>query len=60
MKRSIKTRNKNVVGIGGIKCPCCSPRPQEAKKQISRIERRRIKRVLAKLSDYASQPASNG
>jgi hypothetical protein len=47
MKQSIRRRNPKIVGIGGMKCYCCTcGKPKKSKKLISRIERRKNKQVI--------------
>lgn len=48
---SMKRRNKKYVGIGGIRCPCCtSGKKSEVKRDVSRTERRSQKQELRKES----------
>lgn len=44
MKESIRRKDKKLIGIGGMRCPCCTPaKPAETKEMISRKARRKAK-----------------
>lgn len=36
------------VGIGGMKCACCGPKPGKERKKLRRRARRRLKQKLRK------------
>lgn len=43
----MKRRDKKVVQIGGILCPCCTiGKPCKCKKAISRRDRRKVKQTI--------------
>ena len=46
MQVPMKTRS-NMIGQGGVNCPCCTPaKKKETKKLITRINRRKEKQKI--------------
>lgn len=55
MKESIRRKDKKLVGIGGMRCPCCTPaKPAETKVMLSRSLRRKGKQELNARQDSGS------
>jgi len=42
-KDVFKKASQCEVGLGGIKCPCCGPKPGKDRKRLRRRARRRLK-----------------
>jgi hypothetical protein len=40
-----KTMSSKEVGLGGIKCPCCGPKPGKDRDKLRRRARARIKAI---------------